>query len=96
MTMFRIIALSTAAVLLAAGSASASDRVVRYGDLDLSTPTGATQFDARIMRAAVTTCAAYTGLRRRDCQSAFQKEAIRQLPSAARVDYARARAAFDI
>jgi len=94
--MFRIIALSTAAVLVAAGSASAMNATVRYGDLDLTTPAGTARLDARIASTANAACAAYAGLQRRNCRSAIRKEAIDQLPTPRRTDYTLNRRSFDV
>lgn len=89
---------SLAAVLLlaTAGSASAQEARVRWGDLDLSSAGGADAFDARVGAAADRLCrdARRPGSRISDrafCRAAVRDEAVRQLPGAARVDYALGR-----
>lgn len=90
---------SLAAVLIvtaAAGAASAQEARIGWGDLDLSTARGADAFDARVQAAADTLCrdARRPGSRLSDrayCQAAVRSEAIRQLPGAAKVDYALSR-----
>lgn len=89
---------SLAAVLAvaAAGSASAQEARIIWGDLDLSTAAGADAFDARLDAAARQMCrdARRPGSRLSDrafCRAAFRGEAIRQLPGTAQVDYALSR-----
>ncbi len=88
--------LAAVLTLAAAGAASAQEARIRWNDLDLSTAAGADAFDARLDAAARRMCrdARRPGSRIGDqafCLSAFRSEAIRQLPGAARVGYARSR-----
>lgn len=81
---------------LAAGTASAQEARVRWGDLDLSSPAGADVFDARIAAAAGRMCRGVKrpGSRINDrafCRAAFRDEAVRQLPGAVQLDYALSR-----
>jgi len=83
----------TAVLIVAiAGSASAQEARIRWGDLDLSTAAGADAFDARIRSAARKMCrnVPVTG-GRAACQTAVRDEAVRLLPGAAQVDYALSR-----
>ena len=89
--------LAAAAVTLAAGSASADERI-SLADLDLSRPAHAAIFDARVERAADALCrdAKRPGSRLSDrafCEAAVRAEVLRQLPADARQDYAEARRA---
>ncbi|MFN7621465.1 MAG: UrcA family protein [bacterium] len=84
------------AVSLAAGTASAREVRVQWGDLDLSSVAGADAFDARITTAAKRACrgAKRPGSRISDrafCRAAFREEAVRQLPGAVQVDDALSR-----
>jgi UrcA family protein len=98
----KILASITAAlVLTTAGAATAQQARVAWGDLDLSTAAGARAFDARVETAARTLCR--TARRpgsfipdQSHCRAAFQAEAVRQLPGAARVDYASSRRSIDL
>lgn len=88
---------SLAAVLaLAAGSVSAQEARIAWGDLDLSSAAGADTFDARVEAAARTLCrgAKKPGSRISDrafCRAAVQSEAVRLLPGRAQVEYALSR-----
>lgn len=81
-----------AAVLLSAGTASASDYRISIGDLDLSTPQGAAAFDLRVRRAGLALCVAGSSLDQAHCRRGVRIEAQGLLPVATREDYARARA----
>ena len=88
-----VVALS---VSLAAGTASAREARVQWGDLDLSSVAGADAFDARVTTAANRACRGVKrpGSRISDrafCRAAFRDEAVRQLPGAVQVDYALSR-----
>jgi UrcA family protein len=82
--------------LAAAGSASAREARINWGDLDLSSAAGADVFDARVEAAARKLC---RGVRapgrlvndRAWCRAAVQAEAIRLLPGRVQVDYALSR-----
>lgn len=83
-------------VALVAGSASANEARISWGDLDLSSVTGAVAFDARIERAADRLCRGVKrpGSRINDrafCRAAVRAEAVRQLPGPVQVDYALSR-----
>lgn len=87
--------LAAAAITLAAGTASADERI-SIVDLDLSRPAHAAIFDARIDRAADALCrdARRPGSRLSDrdfCEARVRAEVMRQLPAAAREEYAEAR-----
>ena len=90
-------ATAAAACLTAAGAAAASaDERISLADLDLSRPSHAAIFDARIDRAADALCrdARRPGSRLSDrafCEVRVRAEVMRQLPGAAREDYAEAR-----
>lgn len=89
---------SLAAILVvaAAGSASAQEARIKWGDLDLSSPAGADAFDARVQAASRKLC---RGVRtpgrlvsdRAWCRAAVRAEAVRLLPGRAQVDYALSR-----
>lgn len=90
--------LTTALVLAAAGSASAATARIGWSDLNLATVAGGNAFDQRVEAAARTLCrdARRPGSRLSDrafCEAAVRREAIRQLPGAARIDYAASRVA---
>jgi UrcA family protein len=83
-------------VSLAAGTVSAQEARVRWGDLDMSSAAGATAFDARVSAAADRLCrgARRPGSRIPDrgyCRAAVRSEAVRQLPGMVQVDYALSR-----
>lgn len=89
--------LFAAATALTAGAASADERI-SYADLDLSRPTHAAIFDARVDRAADALCrdARRPGSRLSDrafCKTQVRAEVMRQLPMTAREEYAEARRA---
>ena len=95
MKTFASLAAACAAVLIA-GTASAGDARIAWGDLDLGTAAGAAAFDARVDAAARRMCrdAKRPGSLLSDrayCVAAVRAEAVRQLPGSAQVDYAIAR-----
>ncbi|OGN50186.1 MAG: hypothetical protein A2352_05210 [Caulobacterales bacterium RIFOXYB1_FULL_67_16] len=92
--MFRIVSLTTAAVL-AASAASASDLRIAYGDLDLATPQGAARLDGRIREAADRLCGGRTSIERLKCRAGVREEALSGLPDRARTEYARGSRAFE-
>jgi UrcA family protein len=84
--------LAAVLTLAAAGSASAGEVRIAWGDLDLSTPAGADAFDARIRAAARKMCRNVPMIGgRAACQAAVRDEAVTLLPGAAQVDYALSR-----
>lgn len=88
--------LAAVVALAAAGSASAQEARIVWGDLDLSSAAGADAFDARVAAAARTLCrrARKPGSLINDrafCRAAVQAEAVRLLPGRAQVDYALSR-----
>ncbi len=87
-----VAASACALALLVAGTASAEDYRIAFGDLDLGTPQGATQFDRRVNRAARGACNAGSPLDQARCTVLFRSEARSRLPDAHRDAYARARA----
>lgn len=79
-------------IVAAAGSASAQEARIRWGDLDLSTPAGADAFDRRVRVAARKMCRNTPMIGgRAACQAAVRDEAVALLPGAAQVDYALSR-----
>ena len=86
---------SLAAVLIVAataGTASAREARVAWGDLDLSTAAGADAFDARVRAAARKLCRNTPMIGgRAACLAAVRDEAVTLLPGAAQVDYALSR-----
>lgn len=82
----------SAALLLAAGAASAQDYRIVIRDLDLGSVEGAARFDARVSDAAARACNLGDALRDSDCRRRFRAEALRQLGPIRRDDYARGRA----
>ncbi|MGV3578804.1 UrcA family protein [Brevundimonas sp.] len=91
MNRFAAASAAVAVALLSAGTASASEYRIRIGDLDLSTPQGASAFDRRVIGVANTACVAGTPLDQARCRRDFRIEALERLPVAHREDYARAR-----
>lgn len=94
--MLRTFLFAAAATALTAGAASAQERI-SLADLDLSRPAHTAIFEARIERAADALCrdARRPGSRLSDrdfCEARVRAEVMRQLPAAARDDYAAARA----
>lgn len=92
--MFRTL-LAAAITLAAAGAASAQSRI-SIADLDLSTPAGAAELDARIARASDIQCrdARIPGSSRSDragCAADYRAEFLRALPAQARASYESAR-----
>jgi len=89
----RMLALTviTAAAFATAGTASAQDYRVAYGDLDLATVEGSAAFDARVRQTANRACRGVSPLSEAQCRLRFRDEALRQLPAGRRDDYARAR-----
>lgn len=82
--------------LAVAGSASAQEARIRWGDLDMSSAAGAAVFDARVEAAARKLCreARAPGSLTSDrafCRAAVQAEAVRLLPGRVQVDYALSR-----
>jgi len=88
----KILASLAAVLTLAAGSASAQEARIRWGDLDLSTPAGADAFDQRVRAAARKLCRNRPMIGgRAACLAAVRDEAVTLLPGAAQVDYALSR-----
>ncbi|MDP3403583.1 MAG: UrcA family protein [Brevundimonas sp.] len=81
-----------ATVIASASAAAAQDYPVAYGDLDLGTVEGAATFDTRVRQTAGRACRGGTLIANTQCRLRFRDEALRQLPTARRDDYARARA----
>jgi UrcA family protein len=91
--------LAAVLALAAAGTASAGEVRIAWGDLDLSTAAGADAFDARVRSAARRMCRHVRRpgsliSDRTACEAAIQDEAVSLLPGAAQVDYALSRAAL--
>lgn len=87
-----LLPLAALALLATAAPASAQDSVrVPFGDLNLSTASGAAAFDARVASEARDAC--QRGPRMVDslCVRQVTREAVRQLPQSRQDDYARAR-----
>ena len=90
--------LTAVLILATAGATSAADARIGWSDLNLASAAGADAFDQRVEAAARTLCrdARRPGSRLNDrafCEAAVRREAVRQLPSAAQVDYAASRRA---
>ena len=84
--------LAAVLTLAAAGSASAGEVRIPWGDLDLSTAGGADAFDRRVRAAARKLCRNVPMIGgRAACQAAVRDEAVTLLPGAAQVDYALSR-----
>lgn len=84
--------LAAVLTLAAAGSASAQEARIRWGDLDLSTRAGADAFDQRVRAAARKLCRNTPMIGgRAACHAAVRDEAVTLLPGAAQVDYALSR-----
>ena len=87
-----------ALALLATAAPAAAQNAVRvpFGDLNLSTSSGAAAFDARVAAEARDAC--QRGPRMVDslCVRQVTREAVRQLPQTRQDDYARARRAAPI
>jgi UrcA family protein len=82
----------SAALLVCAGSASAQDYRIPFGDLDLGSVQGAAAFDTRVNDAAGRACRRLGApMPDAQCRARFRAEAMRLLPAARRDDYARAR-----
>lgn len=80
------------ALLASASTVAAQDEYrVAYGDLKLSSATDANAFDHRINRSARRACGGQSPLQTLGCVRRFRDEAMRQLPTLSRDDYARAR-----
>jgi len=94
--MLRIASLTTAA-FLAAGAAYAApiEARISYGDLDLSSRAGVTQFDARVRHVAKSLCTGRLPIERLSCMDKVRDEAMSLLPERARTEYARGRVAFE-
>ncbi len=80
-----------ALTLLIAGTASAAEYRIPFGDLDLSSPQGAAQFDRRVSRASRIACNGGTALEQARCMGQFRADARGGLPAQRRDDYARGR-----
>lgn len=90
------LAAAVAAALLQASAASASEARVAFGDLTLGNRAGADQLDARINAAADRLCryARRPNSRisnRAECRATVRAETLRQMPEAARAEYALGR-----
>lgn len=84
--------LAAVLTLAAAGSASAGEIRIAWGDLDLATPAGAEAFDTRVRAAARKLCRNVPMIGgRAACHAAVRDEAVTRLPGAAQVDYALSR-----
>lgn len=84
--------LAAALIVATAGSASAAEVRIAWGDLNLSTPAGADAFDARVNAAARKLCRDSRIIGgRAACHAAVRDEAVSLLPGAAQVDYALSR-----
>lgn len=83
-----------AAVLLSAAPAGAQEtRRIPFGDLDLSSPQGATAFDQRVRQAGRQACLDPSGPSLADlsCLRRFRRDALQALPALRQDDYARSR-----
>jgi UrcA family protein len=85
-------------VMATAGAASAQEARIPWGDLNLASVAGGDTFDVRVATAADRMCrnARRPGSLLSDrsfCRTAVHREAVRQLPRTAQVDYAMSRRA---
>lgn len=80
-----------ALTLLIAGTASAADYRVPFGDLDLASPQGAARFDRRVAQMARSACNGGSALHQARCVAQFRADARSGLPTDRRDDYARGR-----
>lgn len=86
-----------ALALLVAAPAVAQDAVrVPFGDLNLSTASGAAAFDARVAAEVRDACRRGPRMVESLCVRQVTREAVRQLPQSRQDDYARARRAAPI
>ena len=91
MIRFAAVSAAVAVAVLSASAAAASDYRVAFGDLDLGSPAGASQFDRRLARAARSACATGSRTAEAECRAAFRSEVLGLLPAVRLQDYARAR-----
>lgn len=91
--MTRTLPLLAAALLYAVPAAAQETQRIPFGDLDLSSPSGATAFDQRVRRASRLACRDASGpsLADQSCQRRFRRDALEALPRARQDDYARSR-----
>lgn len=89
-------ALAVALLSAAAGTASAEDYRVRFGDLDLSSPQGAAQYDRRVNRASRSACAGTDPMSFAQCRIRFRAAALELLPASRQAEYARARGVREV
>ncbi len=80
-----------ALALLVAGTATAQNYRISFGDLDLGSAEGAAQFDRRVSRAARAACNGLTALDAVECTYKFRAQARNLLPESRRDEYARGR-----
>ena len=93
--MTRTLPFLAAAVLYAAPAAAQDAQRIPFGDLDLSSPSGATAFDRRVRQAGRQACLGKDGPALVDlgCLRRFRRDALDALPVDRRDDYARSRPA---
>lgn len=92
--MIRLAAAAAAAAVLvavSAGAAASQEYRIPFGDLDLGSSDGVARFDQRVDRLARAVCTVDTPLPDAQCVRRFRVEAVRKLPDASRMDYARTR-----
>lgn len=91
-----VAATAVAMALFTAGTASAQDVRISFGDLDLASSEGAAQFDRRVNRASRRACNGGSPLATAACVARFRTEAQTLLPEVRRDEYARGRAGRDV
>ncbi len=74
------------ALIIGPAASYAGDITVRFGDLDLATPSGAAAFNARVDRAADEFCSSYgpSLSRLRTCREDIREEALSKLAESQR------------
>ncbi|HYC73651.1 UrcA family protein [Brevundimonas sp.] len=93
--MTRTLPFLAASLLYAAPAVAQETQRIPFGDLDLSSPPGATAFDRRVRDAGRQACREANGPTLVDlgCLRRFRRDALQALPGSRRHDYARSRSA---
>lgn len=93
--MTRTLPFLAAALLYGAPAAAQQTQRIPFGDLDLSSSSGATAFDQRVRQAGRRACRAADGPSLVDlgCLRRFRRDAQRALPLERQEEYARSRSA---
>lgn len=89
--MIRIVSLNLAAFFVAGAVSAAPAERVSFGDLDLTSRSGALALDGRISRGADRFCRGTRSVERPVCRNGFRHEVLSLLPKKARSDYSQGR-----